>query len=280
MQIVNTDQADAWDGDEGRLWAENEDRYNAASARHGTVLLEAARIAPDERVLDIGCGCGASTRAAARAASRGTALGVDLSRAMLDRAIQRAEAEGLRNVRFEQADAQVQPFARHAFDLVISKFGVMFFSDPVAAFTNIGGSLRPGGRLTVAVWQDLARNEWVQLIRTTLAAGRDLPEPPPGAPSPFSMGDRAGTTAMLTAAGFRAITFEDVDEPLVFGKDAADAYDFMTQTGAARALVDGIEDAALKRTTLDAFREMLQAHETPDGVLLASRAWIITARCT
>lgn len=278
MQIVNVDQANAWDGDEGRQWAENQERYDAASARHGSALMAAAEITDGERVLDIGCGCGATTRAAARAATSGSAVGADLSKAMLERAAQLAEDEGLHNVRFEQADAQVHPFDEGAFDLVMSKFGVMFFADPVAAFANFGRALRPEGRLTMLVWQELAKSEWVLLIRDALAAGRDLPVPPPGAPSPFSLGERQHTTAMLTEAGYRDITFDEVDEAMGFGVDADDAFDFMTRTGIAAGLLESIEDEALKTEARAKLFAMLSAHATPDGVLLRAPAWIIRAR--
>ena len=161
MVIANADQIAAWDGEEGDRWTEHEERYEASARRHSRRLLEAAQILTSDRVLDVGCGCGGTTRDAARIAGSGTALGVDLSRRMLDQARERSRAEGLTNVRFEQGDAQVYTFDANAFDVAISRFGVMFFDDPVAAFRNVGRALRPGGRVAFLVWQELRKNEWV-----------------------------------------------------------------------------------------------------------------------
>jgi SAM-dependent methyltransferase len=240
-------------------------------------LLASARVAPADHVLDVGCGCGESTRDAARAARDGRALGVDLSARMLDRAQERAAAEGLTNVEFVQADAQVHPFPGEAFDLAMSRFGAMFFGDPVAAYTNIARALRPQGRLALLVWQSLAENEWLQVLRAALAAGRDLPVPPTGAPGPFGLADPDTDRRILGAAGFADVAFEDVREPVWIGRDAADAFAFAREIGMARALVRDLDGATVARA-LGALADALASHETPDGVLLDSAAWLVTAR--
>ena len=142
-EIVNVDQATAWDGPDGEYWVAHQARFDASIAPHHAELMAAAAIAPGERVLDIGCGNGRTSRDAARAAGEnGAVLGVDLSGPMLAKAEQLAKDEGIGNLRFEQADAQVYPFEAGAFDVVISRFGVMFFEDPVAAFANIASGAR------------------------------------------------------------------------------------------------------------------------------------------
>ena len=173
----NAEQLRAWDGDEGAYWAANADRFDRGIAAYHDAFLAAADIGAADHVLDIGCGTGQTTRDAARAASSGSVLGVDLSSQMIDHARRRAAQEGISNVRFEQADAQVYPFETAAFDVAISRTGAMFFGDIVAAFTNIGRALRPSGRLTLLTWQPLPNNEWIREISTALAAGRDLPAP-------------------------------------------------------------------------------------------------------
>src|SRR5918997_3618079 len=143
MAIANVEMAAAWDGAEGEHWAEHAERYESIGSAFWDALVAPVRIAPDDDVLDVGCGTGRSSRDAARLATSGTVLGVDLSGPMLERARLAAEKERLPNVRFLQADAQVHPFPKAAFDVALSSFGAMFFADPLAAFTNIARSLRP-----------------------------------------------------------------------------------------------------------------------------------------
>ena len=272
--VANIEMAKAWE-EEGARWAEQAERYDATVRRHSRRLLEAACISVDDRVLDIGCGCGETTRDAARAAASGLALGVDLSARMIERARSRARAEGLTNVRFEQADAQVYPFEREAFDLAISRFGVMFFADPVAAFRNIGRSLRPGGRLALLSWQELKKNEWLLVVREALAMGRALPEPPVGAPGPFGLAEPDRVRHILAEAGFGEIALDEVGEPVRLGRDGEDAFAFARTMGQVKGLLDDLDESTAARA-LEALRATLAAHETPEGVLFDSRAWLIT----
>lgn len=228
--------------------------YDAELRRHNEVLRRACGVQPRDHVLDIGCGTGLTTREAALAAPAGSALGVDTSAAAVERA--RSLTQGLGNVAFEQADAQVHDFPRERFDLAISRFGTMFFDDPVAAFTNIGRALRPGGRLVMMVWQNRELNEWDVVIRRS-AAG-------PGSPAAtFSLADPPTVRKILHAAGFTHISFTDVREPVYYGPDVPAALNW----------VGGFAGV----TTADALRETFQAHLRDDGVWLDSRAWIITA---
>ena len=185
----NAERAKAWDGGEGAYWAAHADHFDRSVAAYHLPFLEAAAIGPGEQVLDIGCGTGQTTRDAARRAPSGGALGVDLSAEMIALARRLATAEGLPNARFEQADAQIYPFGEAVFDVAISRTGAMFFGDPPAAFANITRALRSGGRLALLSWQPLPANEWVAELTAALAAGRDLPAPPPEAPGPFALAD-------------------------------------------------------------------------------------------
>jgi len=195
---------------------------------------------------------------------------------MIARARERTLAEGLTNVRFEQADAQVYPFAAQAFDVAISRFGAMFFADPVAAFRNIGRALRPGGRLTLLAWQELDRNEWLSALRAALAAGRTLPPPRVGAPGAFGLANPATVRHILAAAGFEAAGFEEVREPLALGANGDDAFDFVRTMAPVQGLLDGLDEPATAQA-LAALRTMLVAHETDQGVLFHASAWLITA---
>ena len=274
---ANVEQFRAWNGDEARDWVAHADRYEAASARFDPWLFTAAAIAPADRVLDVGCGAGVSTRAAARMAVVGHVVGLDISAPLLAEARRRTELAGLTNVTFVQGDAQVHPVDAAAFDVVLSRFGVMFFADPRAAFTRLGEALRPGGRLAVLVWQELGRNEWVRILFETLAAGRDLPGIPAGVPGPFGLADPDRVRRVLAAAGFADVDLADVREPVRLGADQDDAYAFVSGLGPVRALLGGLDEQA-RAAALNLLRNRLADRTGSDGVLLEAAAWLVTAR--
>jgi SAM-dependent methyltransferase len=270
----NSAQLEAWDGGEGTYWAAHPDEFDRSLAAHHGPLLDAAAIADGEQALDLGCGTGQTTRDAARGTPSGSALGVDLSSAMLDVARRRAEEEGVANARFLQADAQVHPFEAARFDVAISRTGGMFFADLVAAYTNVARALRPGGRLVLLAWQAFDRNEWIREISTALAAGRDRPGPPPGAPGPFSLAVPDQVRSILGAAGFTDVDLRSRAAPMWFGTDADHALEFVL--GLTGWMLEGLDDTG-RRRAVAALHDSLAAHETPGGVLYDSAAWTITA---
>jgi SAM-dependent methyltransferase len=237
--------------------------YDAELSRYHVRLRAAAAVRPADRVLDIGCGTGQTTRDAAGTASSGHALGVDVSPRMVDRA--RQLSEGVDNVGFELADAQTHPFAPAGFTMGLSRFGTMFFADPVTAFANIGRALRPGARLVQLVWQDERRQEWSGAVRGALAGER----PPPVGHRAFSLAEPAVATGVLTAAGFDAVEITEVCEPVYYGPDTAGALGSL----AALGMLDSLDTAAADRLTT-----LLDAHDTGDGVWFDAAAWLITAR--
>ena len=272
---ANRAQLQAWDGDEGEYWAEHADEFDRAVARYQGHLLQAAAIEPTDRVLDIGCGSGQTSRDSARRASRGSVLGLDLSAAMLDVARRAAAADGLGNVRFEQADAQVHPFEPDSADLVISRTGGTFFGDLVAAWTNIGRALRPQGRMAVLTWQPIAANEWISEIGSALAVGRPLPLPPPGVPGPFALGDPDVARDVLTTAGFASVDLTPLAEPMWFGRDAEAAVPFIL--GVSGWMLEGLDDDGRARA-LAALRRTVASHTGDDGVEFRSAMWLVTGR--
>ena len=274
--IANVDMAAAWDGDEGDDWAEDWQRYDRAVVPYHHALLARAAVARDDDVLDIGCGNGETTRDAARAALEGTALGVDLSSRMLARARELAAAEGLTNVRFERADAQVHEFGSARFDVVVSRFGAMFFSDRAAAFENIAKSMRPSGRLVMVAWQDIGNNEWITAVRRSLAVGRTLPSPPMGGPGPLGLADPEGVRAVLTHAGLGNIDIEPLTASFWVGADAGDAFAFVRRTGMVRGMLQGLDDSDRTRA-LTQLEQAIVEHETPEGVVFRSAVWLISA---
>jgi SAM-dependent methyltransferase len=274
VDASNTEQLRAWDGDEGAYWAAHADHFDQSALPYHGRLLASAAISATERVLDVGCGTGQTTVLAARAATDGSALGVDLSSQMLAYARRRAADEGIDNASFEQADAQIHPFETASFDVAISNTGATFFGDLVAGLTNIGEALRPGGRLVLLTWQALPNNEWVREFTGALAAGRDIPAPPPDAPSPFALSDPDRVRSILTSAGFTDIDLEGRSEGMWFGTDADDAHQFMF--GLLGWMLEGLDDNGRGRA-LDALRSTMATHETSDGVIFVSAVWIIRA---
>ncbi|GIE95582.1 hypothetical protein Ari01nite_30470 [Paractinoplanes rishiriensis] len=255
----------------GRLDAYAAERggYNAELRRHTEALRRAAGVQPGDHVLDIGCGAGQTTRQAARAARDGSALGVDILAPAVERAREITAIEGLGNVTFEPGDVQRHRLPAARFDLVISRFGTMFFDDPAAAFANIASALRPGGRLAMLTWQDGERNEWHVAIRETLggAAG----------PNAFSLADPPAVTELLEGAGFTEVAFADVHEPMYFGRDVPEALAWIRSFTCTSDLLNGQTPADAERT-VERLREMLAAHRTGEGVSFGSRAWLVTAR--
>lgn len=270
----NTAQETAWDGNEGSRWAEHADLLEGMPARYDSALLAAAAVEVGSRVLDVGCGTGSVTRAAARSTATGTALGVDLSTAMIAAARDRAARAGVTNATFARADAQVHPFPAAGFDVVLSRTGASFFGDPHAAFANLARATVPGGRLALLTWQALAQNEWIGAIGGALA-GRSLPGPPPGTPGPFALAEPEVVDALLRAAGFDEVQAVEVREPVVFGRDPVAARDVMA--GLLAWLVDG-RDADARDRAHAALLATMQAHDGPGGIAFGSAAWLVTAR--
>ncbi|MFI8256216.1 class I SAM-dependent methyltransferase [Streptomyces filamentosus] len=274
---VDPAQDQAWNGPEGVHWARTQDRWNAVNDGFNAPLLDAAGIAPDHRVLDVGCGAGRTTRLAALRAPHGHALGVDLSAPMLAEARALAARDGVGNISFVRGDAQTHPFDPGAHDAAISRYGAMFFADPVAAFGNIGRALRPGGRLALVCPSDPELNDWVTAMTSLCGI---LPVGDfglPDRPGMFSLSDPGRVRAVLTAAGFTAVSVEETRAYGTWGRGAADAADFLLATGPGRHLMDR-SDAPTRTRARTALTDRLRPHETPGGaVRLLSTAWLVTA---
>jgi SAM-dependent methyltransferase len=257
---TNADQLKAWDTEEGVFWADHAALFEHSLHRYDDWLLRAAGIRDGDRVLDVGCGTGSTTRTAAWLAGSGAALGVHLSSPMLSVATRLAHDTGARNTTFLQADAQVHAF--EPFDVILSRSGCMFFGDPIAAFTNLERSLKPGGRVAFLAWQPPSQNPWF----TELAAALDLSSPPLDVPGPFALADPARVAHILTTAGFPMPECESLREPMYFGPDVPSAEDFVMGS-----LFPDLD--AGDRMTL---RAALQDHLTPEGVTFTSAAWLVT----
>lgn len=274
--IANTEQAQAWNGYEGTYWARNQDRWDSVNGGFDEPLLTAAAVGGRDRVLDVGCGAGKTARLAARRAAGGRVLGIDLSLPMLERARLTADREGVGNAAFVHADAQVHPFRPAAFDVAISRFGVMFFGDPVEAFANIGRALRPGGRLAFVCAAEAGGNEWIRamaVLRDHLPFGEFGAS---GGPGMFSLADPDRIRAVLSPAGFVDVAVAGVEAYGDWGRDAGDAADFLLDSGPGRHLTDQVGQETRERAR-EALVNRLRGHEERGAVRLRGTGWLVTA---
>jgi ubiquinone/menaquinone biosynthesis C-methylase UbiE len=246
--------------------------YDDELREHNARLRDATGIRRGDRVLDVGCGAGQTTREAARAAAPGDVLGIDLSQPALERARELTAAQRLDNVTYEHGDAQVHRFAPERFDVAISRFGVMFFADPVAAFANVAHALAPGARLAAMVWQPREENPWAAAIDDAL--GRAAP---PAGEEHFSLGDPATTRAILERAGFHDVRFDAVDADVFYGEDPDEALEWVTGFRYVRGVLEDA-DPTTRDAKLERLRATLAAHHTDRGVVFRSGAWIVNAR--
>jgi SAM-dependent methyltransferase len=277
----NADQIEYWNADPGQKWVRYQTRLDNVFTPFTARLMELARPAPGERVLDIGCGCGDTTLETARRVGRaGHVTGVDVSEPMLALARKR-KFDGARP-EFILADAAAARLGEVRYDLALSRFGVMFFSDPVAAFKNIHANLKPGGRLAFACWQPMPTSPWFAIAVQAVRAQLPPQAPPdPHAPGPFAFADPARVEAILRDAGFSGIAVKPAVDPLMLaapGPDCLeDAASFGLDIGPASRLLADATDAqrAAARTALI---EALRPHVTAKGIALDGAIWLVEAR--
>jgi SAM-dependent methyltransferase len=283
MAEQNADQIANWNGQSGERWVAYQARLDAMLAVFGQAAIEAAAPATGEHVLDIGCGAGASSLAlAARVGAGGHVLGVDISEPLIGKA--RVLAPQDTPVLFQVADASSTELPEGAFDILFSRFGVMFFDDPTAAFANMRRALNPGARVAFVCWRGMAENDWVRL---PIAAIKDIvppaPPPDPEAPGPFSFGDQGRVARILTAAGFTNVAIAPLDASIPFGKggtrDAAidDAMEMTLKVGPlSRALADQPDDIRARASA--AVRAAFAGRAGERSVMIDGAVWIVTAR--
>lgn len=277
---VNQQQSEAWNGGEAVHYVDHADRYDRQLAPFTQALLECADVDPHHVVLDIGCGCGATTLAVAGRA--GSAVGVDLSRPLVDVARARARALAIENVDFVIADAQTHGFAEGAHDVVVSQFGVMFFDDPVSAFVNLRRSLAAGGHMAFVCWQGLPANEWLMVLGRSVARRCALPDfgGQSRGPGMFSLCDPGETTALLRTSGFGQIECEPLAPTILLGGGGTvdDSLDFLLGMGMSRGLLGlagpGGRDAVIREVR----RELDERYEPDVGIRLSTGAWLVSAR--
>lgn len=281
--MSNAEMSQYWNDSAGPVWVAQQEKMDAQIGPLGALARERAAIRVGERVLDVGCGCGGTTLEIAHdVGATGQVVAVDISRPMLEHAKQRARDAGLDGrIAFRLDDAQVAAFDAASVDLVYSRFGVMFFADPVAAFANLRRALKPGGRLAFVCWQPRDKNPW--LVAPAIAAARHMqfPTPPaPDAPGPFAFGDAARVRGILESAGFAKVAHEAVNRPMrLAGDTLEDALELYQQIGPlGAALREANPSEAQRALVLDAVRTVLESFRTPRGFEAEAGAWIVTAQ--
>ena len=276
----NADQERYWNETAGPTWVRLNDVVDRMIAPIGRLAMDRAGLVAGERVLDVGCGCGNTTvELARRVAPGGSVTGVDVSAPML--ALARERAAGVDGIRFERGDAQVHPFPPSAFDVVFSRFGVMFFVDPTAAFANLRAALRSGGRVAFVCWQWLPVNDWMRVPVMAAAQVVALPPPPaPDAPGPFSFGDPDRVRAILGGAGFVEVDVAPHEGTLTLpgGGDIDATVDFVLQMGPAAAALREAGDPDVRPRAAKAVREALLPYVTPEGPRMSYACWLVSAQ--
>ena len=271
-------QGDRWAGEMGEKWNRYLDQFESSIETVGTAAIAAANFKAGERVLDIGCGGGPTTLAIAEVMGpNGAVTGVDISPALITTARRRGAA--LANVEFVCADAATADIYGAPFDVLFSRFGVMFFDDPHVAFNHIRSLVKTGGRVLFACWGPVEDNPWITELNAVPRRYLDLPRPDPHAPGPLAFADTAYVTDILTRAGFGDVTFtawrgeQKLAGP---GATAASAADFVMDALFIGDLLKN-EPETIKRRAREDLRAILEAHETPEGVKFAAMAWLVSA---
>lgn len=274
-EAPNAAQVEYWNT--ARHWVEDADGHDDMLRPLGDMAIDALEVRSGMRVLDVGCGTGATTRELAAAVGpQGEAVGVDVSALLLDVARERSGGTG--NVLFVEADAQTHAFERESFDRAYSRFGVMFFADPVAAFANIRAALRTEGRIAFVCWQAAERNEWVRVPTDAVRGHVDVSFEAADGPNPFAFGEAGYLRSILDRAGFTNIDIANRVVPVLLGGhgDLETGVSYVMSSRVGRRLLEGTEASeASERVAL--IREALDRHLTAEGVRIDAAVWLVTA---
>lgn len=275
---INADQIEFWNSAAGEQWVKGQENMDKTLAGFGQLAITALAPKPGEAIIDVGCGCGATSLALMQTMGKGEVLGVDISSSMLARAEERRVELGLNSVKFEKADAAVYAFEANSLDGVFSRFGVMFFDDPVAAFANIRSGLKPGGRLSFVCWRPIADNQWTLVPMMAAFEHIERPNAPPaGAPGPFAFGDQDRTRKLLEDAGFGEVSIEAKNLPMAFSiaPDKPLGLQFAEMGPVGRLLMTAPDDK--KADIIASMTTALEPFVQNDKAVLDGAVWLVTA---
>lgn len=273
------DQETLWAGQSGERWLANVSRFEGMIKPIGDVLIEQARCCQDEHIVDVGCGAGATSIEIARqVGASGSVIGLDISPVLVAEAAKRAEVLGLENLRFMLGDAAVASLPTGQADCIVSRFGIMFFSNPHAAFTHIHGFLKSSGRLSIACWSTLSQNLWIFEVTNILAAHFPLPTPVPRAPGAFAFAEPIYVEEILQSSGFKEIDISPWQNNLFIGGSGSNpesAAEFLLKASSVGQLLEDLSDS-VKTAIHSELSERLKAYYTKDGVQMPASAWLIS----
>jgi len=279
MEDKNAKQKDFWSGKGGDYWVEKQSEMDIMLNPLGEKALTKLDLKSNSEVLDIGCGCGATTLEIAKQVSEGTVTGLDISVPMLDKAESEAGIQGIANVDFRVVDVQVDQLASEKYDYVYSRFGVMFFDDPYEAFKNIFSSIKEGGELSFVCWQDPSLNPWQSLSVQVIRGYLDMPSPPPRSPGPFAFHEKDYVKEILEKSGFSNISFDDNQEDITMfsGKSLQEASeDYLAINPVVTEMLKDSPDD-LKAEIVESLKEAFSEFHKGDGLVFPSATWVVSA---
>ena len=280
MEDKNIKQKQFWSGAGGDVWVDKQREMDIMLNPLGERVIQGLDLKEETKILDIGCGCGATTLEIAKVVNQGEVIGVDISEPMLERATQTASDMALTNISYQVKDVQVDEMPNKYFDIAFSRFGVMFFEDPFEAFNNINHSLKDDGQLSFVCWQHASLNPWQSLSIQVIKEFLDLPAPAPKSPGPFAFEDKSYINEILTESGFRDIEIKDNQEDIVMfsGKSIREACeDYLTINPVVTEMLKN-SPTELREEILEALIGKFSDFHNNEGLLFPSATWIVTAK--
>ena len=280
MEDKNIKQKQFWSGAGGDVWVDKQREMDIMLNPLGERVIQGLDLKEETKILDIGCGCGATTLEIAKLVNQGEVIGVDISEPMLERATQTASDMALTNISYQVKDVQVDEMPNKYFDIAFSRFGVMFFEDPFEAFKNINHSLKDDGQLSFVCWQHASLNPWQSLSIQVIKEFLDLPAPAPKSPGPFAFEDKSYINEILTESGFRDIEIKDNQEDIVMfsGKSIREACeDYLTINPVVTEMLKN-SPTELREEILEALIGKFSDFHNNEGLLFPSATWIVTAK--
>jgi SAM-dependent methyltransferase len=278
--MPNDEMRELWNSPTTQAWVDSPERYDGMLADLGRLVLDAAALQPGERVLDVGCGSGElALQAAQQVGAAGAVVGADISAALIANARGRADRAGADHVQFVEADVQVHDLPAGSYDAVVSRFGVMFFDDPVAAFANLHRATAPGGRLSFVAWQAAPLNEWVLTAILAMLPHVGMPElPPPGAPGPFAFADEDHLRGVVTGSGWSDVQLRAVETTVLVGGGGSveETLAYYEQDAFGRLMLEKADDVQ-RAAAREALREVIAQKSTDEGLRLGAAVWLVTA---